>query len=79
MKEQLLTVMKKTLKGMDNHIALRFMLLFPLLAIVFIIVSVFTVAFFVVSAYLMIKEVILWFIGYPERNNCCCENCDDCT
>ena len=75
MKEQLLKAVEKFSIEVDKHIALRLILLVPVLLIAFLVIVGFSLAFFVAVAYLILKEVFWWIAGYPETDTCCCEDC----
>lgn len=67
MKEQLLKVVEKFSIEVDKYIALRIILLVPVLIIAFLVIAGFTIAFLIAVTYLMLREVFWWVRGYADK------------
>ncbi len=69
MKEQLLKALERLSIEIENHIALRLILLPLILAIISIIIVCFSLAFFIAVTYVLVKEVYNWVAGYKEKQS----------
>ncbi len=78
MKEQLFKAVKKFSAEVDRNIALRIILLVPMLIIGFLVITGFTIAFFVAVTCLLLREIFWWIAGY-SRNTYRYEDYDDFT